>query len=98
METVILRLLKQGNGFIDTRKIWGILSLDKKYPASAINEACTQAVAIDSYSYRTILSFLQLGIGEQEAPPAQELPPTGASKFVRPMEEYQQQIQGKEVA
>jgi hypothetical protein len=36
VEIVILWLLQQGNGFIDTRKIWGILSLDKKYPALAI--------------------------------------------------------------
>ena len=95
-EIVILRLLQQGNGFIDTRKIWGILSLDKKYPAHSIDEACAQAVSIDSYSYRTILSFLERGIGEKEAPqdPAQAPLASKASKFIRPMQEYQQQVNG----
>ncbi|MBI4490517.1 MAG: hypothetical protein HY694_15650 [Deltaproteobacteria bacterium] len=29
VEQMVVRLLEQGQGFIDTRKIWGILSLDK---------------------------------------------------------------------
>lgn len=98
VETVILRLLMQGNGFIDTRKVWGILSLDKKYPASAINEACERAISIEAYSYRTILSFLELGIAEGAEPEdsGYETKDTRISKFVRPIEEYQQLLKCKE--
>ena len=31
VDEMILKLLGRGQGFIDTRKIWGILSLDKEY-------------------------------------------------------------------
>ena len=55
-----MRLLKQGNGFIDTRKIWGILALDKKYADAEINEACRKALSVEAYGYRSILTLLQL--------------------------------------
>ena len=60
VEEIIVRLLIQGNGFIDTRKVWGILSLDKKYSADDINNACQKALSVDAMSYRSILTFLQL--------------------------------------
>lgn len=91
VEEVIVRLLMQGNGFIDTRKIWGILSLDKKYSAGDINDACQKALSVDAISYRSILIFLQLKTTRQ-----QEEKKGGfnegikKSKFIRPIEEYQQ--------
>jgi len=94
VEEMILRLLIQGNGFIDTRKIWGILALDKKYPASEINEACKKALSVESYSYRSILTFLELQASRQEEEKESrsigltENPKT--SKFTRPIEEYRQ--------
>lgn len=98
VETVILRLLMQGNGFIDTRKIWGILSLDKKYTAGAINEACERSISIEAYSYRTILSFLKLGIAGIVEPEdiGREDKDTRTSKFVRPIEEYKQLLKYEE--
>ncbi|MFQ5456665.1 MAG: hypothetical protein ACE5EA_10790 [Nitrospirota bacterium] len=101
VETVIRKLLMQGNGFIDTRKIWGILALDKKYSAKAINEACRQAISIDTCSYRTIVGLLELGVGKEfekqntdisipAGAKTQALHPGQVSKFVRPIEEYQQ--------
>ncbi len=59
VEQLIHRLLLQGEGFIDTRKVWGVLSLDKKYTHDDINEGCRRAISVDSYSYRTVLGFLQ---------------------------------------
>ena len=91
VEKVILKLLMQGNGFIDTRKIWGILSLDKKYSADAINEACQKAVSIDVYSYRTVLAFLNIGTGRHEKEDNKIIAQhTKTSKFVRAIEEYKQ--------
>jgi len=59
VEQLIVILLGQGHGFIDTRKVWGILSLDKKYAPAAIDAASAQAIAMKSYSYRSVLGLLQ---------------------------------------
>lgn len=84
-----------GNGFIDTRKIWGILSLDKKYPADAINESCRMAVSIDSCSYRTIVSLLKRGADGGEKGITHS---ARTSKFIRPIEEYKQLLKHEEAA
>jgi hypothetical protein len=60
VERMIIILLQQGQGFIDTRKIWGILSLDKKYSPEKINKACRDAIDLQSYSFRTVESLLRL--------------------------------------
>jgi hypothetical protein len=91
VEEIIVRLLIQGNGFIDTRKVWGILALDKKYLAYDINEACQKALSVDAISYRSVLTFLQLkAAGRQEEEKEVSKKDTLKSKFVRPIEEYQQ--------
>ncbi len=91
VEEIIVRLLIQGNGFIDTRKVWGILSLDKKYSAVDINEACQKALSVDAISYRSILTFLQLKeSGQKQEKKESSVSGTKAGKFVRPIEEYQQ--------
>jgi hypothetical protein len=91
VEEIIVRLLMQGNGFIDTRKVWGILALDKKYSADDLNEACQKALSVDAISYRSILTFLQLkAAGQQEDKKEGSASDTKTSKFVRPLEEYQQ--------
>ena len=64
VEQMVVRLLEQGQGFIDTRKIWGILSLDKRYGAEKINEACGRALEMESLSYQTVKHLLE---AEQEA-------------------------------
>lgn len=89
VEKMVLHWLLNGNGFIDTRKIWGVLSLDKKYTPESINGACRHALSIKAYSYRTILSFLKLDAkSERKRPPAMPQKPD-SSKFARSMEEYQ---------
>jgi len=93
VEEVVVRLLSQGNGFIDTRKIWGILALDKKYTDAKINEACRKALSVEAYGYRSILALLEL---QAEAPTEQEtgkdaLPQHAKTyKFTRPIEEYKE--------
>jgi hypothetical protein len=93
VEEVVTRLLGQGNGFIDTRKIWGILALDKKYANEQINEACRKALSLEAYGYRSILTLLELeaetrteqGKGKEVLPQK-----TNIYKFTRPIEEYKQ--------
>ena len=98
VEQMVVRLLEQGQGFIDTRKIWGILSLDKRYGAKRINEACRRALEVGSLSYRTVKHLLEveeevaaLGRRQGEAVPA----PSSAKpapKHVRPLSVYQEQL------
>ena len=47
VDAMIEKILAQGKGFIDLRKVWGILSLDKRYPASRIDGACGRALVVD---------------------------------------------------
>jgi len=94
VERLILILLQQGNGFIDTRKIWGILSLDKKYDATRINRACRDAIACGEMSYRTVVTFLKL-----QADPVSTFPENSPkkvstnNKFVRSMSLYEESLE-----
>lgn len=95
VEEMILALLKQGHGFIDTRKIWGILSLDKKYAACQINRACQQALAFKSLSYRTIKGLLELEkapLADSSSAIFSKHPKNPDHKFVRPLSEYEEQM------
>jgi hypothetical protein len=97
VERLILILLQQGNGFIDTRKIWGILSLDKKYEATAINKACKDALDMGEISYRTVLMFLKLQNTVPAKPADPNLKPnqkmSANHKFVRSMDLYQDELE-----
>ena len=59
VETMIMIILRRGQGFIDTRQVWGIICLDKEYPASAINAACQQALQLQRHSYRAVVRILE---------------------------------------
>jgi hypothetical protein len=57
-ELLILEILRRGKGFIDQRKIWGILSFAKKYPSNLIESACAFALLINSPSYQVVKKWL----------------------------------------
>lgn len=59
VDEMIMKLLAQGQGFIDTRKIWGILSLDKEHAAGDIDAACRRALELDQIGYRAVKKFLE---------------------------------------
>jgi transposase len=93
VERMIVALLEQGQGFIDTRKVWGILSLDKKYSHEAIDRACQQALDMGSLGYRTVKMFVQLIAapppgGRPDDPPRKR----GGHRFTRSLEEYERQL------
>jgi hypothetical protein len=87
VERMIVILLQQGNGFIDTRKIWGILSLDKKHPIDVINRACREAIAMHSYSWRTVRTLCTL------APKQESRQVVEKHAFTRSLDEYQKQLE-----
>lgn len=80
-ELLITEILKRGKGFIDQRKIWGILSLIKKYPASLIEEATAFALRLNSPSYQLVKKWL---VEHSQTLPADEpSAPLPAGKFQR---------------
>ena len=100
VDAMVLRLLEQGHGFIDMRKIWGILSLDKSYPAVRIDAACRRALELDSLSYRTVKTILDVEQfmtyerrrGEAPRPEEGERPKRTTYKYVRPLSVYRDQL------
>jgi hypothetical protein len=100
VDRMVLALLGQGEGFIDTRKIWGILSLDKSYTGPEINEACRQALELGVLGYRVVRSILKLSPPTRGSTTAATTASasngktTAASqhKFVRPMSAYEEQL------
>ena len=96
VDTMVFRILHRGMGFIDFRKIWGILNLDKKYSSESINQACALALEQDRIGYRAVKEALELLELETRqhclAQPGTTLRHQSA-KFIRPMVEYQQKIQ-----
>lgn len=88
-ELLIASILKQGNGFVDTRKVWGILSLDKSYSKEKINNACRTCLELDQFSYNSLKRILEL---KECLLSKEELRPAGKNKYVRSTEDYVQKI------
>ena len=94
VERIVQAILLEGEGFVDTRRVWGILSLVKSNSKEAVNEACRKAFELDLISYQTVRSLLKLA----PRPPGQKGGATNArsetetNKFVRPMSEYTKQL------
>lgn len=96
VEEMIVALLSQGQGFIDTRKIWGILSLDKRYPPSQIDTACSRALEIGKLGYQVVKSFLEWDELKtlQKNHQVQPVVPAvmSAPKHVRPLSVYREKL------
>lgn len=79
-------ILKQGNGFVDLRTIWGILNLDKDHSAEKLDLACKHALECDQLGYRAVLRFINLGPSEEKL-----IKKSSGNKFLRDPNEYIQQ-------
>ena len=84
VEIIVASILKQGNGFIDTRKVWGILSLDKSYSAERIEKACKLCLELEQYSYQSLRRILEMNNGLIE----EDSRPIGINKYVRGTTDY----------
>lgn len=100
VEEMVVRIIRKGQGFIDTRVIFGLLSLDKSYKAAEIDTACRQALATDRLSWRWVKDLLEAArYAEAErmrtaaapvAPSATK--PRAEYSHVRSMEVYEEQM------
>lgn len=93
------RVLQQGNGFVDTRRIWGVLSLEKKYSRDAIDWATSVALDMGRLSSRFVEEMIQLHVGKIELPGqlprevgGKEVKSLAPSKFARSMDVYRSQL------
>tara|TARA_B100000282_G_scaffold200664_1_gene146920 strand:- start:82 stop:1665 length:1584 start_codon:yes stop_codon:yes gene_type:complete len=84
----ISEVLMFGRGYVDTRKVWGVLSLDKDYPKEDIDKACKYALEIESLSYQTVRSYLKLRPQSHL-----NLEKSNNNKFVRSTDEYKKHLQ-----
>ena len=95
VEELVVSILGMGDGFVDTRKVWGILSLDKTYPAHIIDQACQTAHEHGSWSYqfvkRTAENLHALETVTQENPQLSLLQ-SNKPKFERQVGEYSQKV------
>lgn len=93
VEAMIVSLLDQGQGFIDTRKVWGILSLDKTHSNEVIDIACRRALDMGVLGYRVVKDLA----GLIAAPKQEDKPPStpkrgGPHRFIRSLKEYEEQL------
>jgi len=90
VEQVVRRVLEKGDGFIDFRRIWGLLSLAKKYPHDEMDSACEEALLNNETSSKVVLRFILQAREEKTSttPALQTLAPKG--KFQRDIAEYSQ--------
>ena len=85
VKEVVMRILLQGNGFVDTRKIWGILGLDKAYSAQKLDDACSFALQQDDLKYRTISGYLNV----RRKDPVRDTSNEQSYRFIRDVNEYE---------
>ena len=96
VDELVVTILAIGDGFVDTRKIWGILSLDKKYPPHIIDEACHLAHDHERWSYQFVkktAEILHALENNKDDNSQQPLPLTKTTKFTRNIEEYSRKVQ-----
>jgi hypothetical protein len=84
----ISEILMYGRGYVDTRKVWGVLSLDKDHSKEEIDLACKYALEIESLSYQTVRSYLNL-----KPKKTLILEKSNNNKFVRDPDEYKKHLQ-----
>lgn len=98
VESFIRATLSRGEGFIDTRIVWGLLSLEKNYPREVIEEATGIALEMKTFSSRLVERLIKLTLTKakmNEKPEAPSRRGGGTAKFARPMSVYSEHIKGE---
>jgi hypothetical protein len=72
----LCELLFAIEGRVGQRKLWGIVSLARRYPASCVDAACAQAHEQGIYSYKRVLALTEALFAQAMA--AIEAAPSGA--------------------
>jgi hypothetical protein len=95
-ETFVSIILSRGGGFVDTKVIWGLLTLNKKYHNVDIDKACQSAVELSEVRLATVRRLLNImakpKIKEQTKEDFNHPAQTTGGKFVRPISEYKNHL------
>lgn len=86
-------ILARGEGFVDTRSVLGLLTLNKKYKCDDIDKVCLSAPELSQVNLKTVHKLLNIMakpkvLPHEEAPAAQ----TMGGKFARNMSEYKNHL------
>jgi transposase len=94
VERFVGLVLARGEGFVDTRVVWGLLTLNKKYLNEDIDKACLSALELSQVNLKTVRQLLSIMVNpkpnlkENELQSAQPM----GGKFVRPMSDYKNHL------
>lgn len=94
-EKFIEAILSRGEGFVDTRVVWGFLSLDKTYPKESIDQAAAIALEMGQLSSRLIERLIKLTLSKSkitEINPKEPRNQVTPNKFIRPMSVYTERL------
>jgi hypothetical protein len=94
VERFISIVLARGEGFVDTRVVWGLLTLNKKYSNNDLDKACESALELSQVNLRTIRQLLTIMAKPKETkqPNNENYAQSVGGKFVRPISEYKKHL------
>lgn len=95
VERFISIILARGEGFVDTRVVWGLLTLNKKYNNADIDKACLSALELSQVNLVTVRQLLNIMAKPKEILKPKDDPTTAQAmggKFARPMSEYKNHL------
>lgn len=88
-------ILSRGEGFVDTKVVWGLLTLNKKYSNADIDKACLSALELSQVNLRTVHQLLNIMAKPKEKEIQKDDLTTAQAvggKFARPMSEYKKHL------
>lgn len=95
VERFVSIILARGEGFVDNRVVWGLLTLNKKYSHTDIDKACLSALELSQVNLTMVRQLLNI----MAKPKQKEVPQedttavqTIGGKFARPMSEYKNHL------
>ena len=95
VERFISIILARGEGFVDTRVVWGLLSLNKKYSNADLDRACLTALELSQVNLATVRQLLGIMAKPKPSSAVKEEVTTVQAmggKFARPMSEYKRHL------
>lgn len=95
VERFVNIVLARDAGFVDTKVIWGLLTLNKKYTNIDIDKACQSSLELSQVNLRTIRQLLNIMAKPKEKEiqkEEQNTAQTMGGKFARSMSEYRNHL------
>lgn len=98
VESFVRSTLARGDGFVDTRIVWGLLSLEKTYPKEVVDQATGIALQMNTLSSRLVERLIKLTLTKskiaEKSVVAPVRPGISTPKFTRPVSVYTEHLQG----